>query len=217
MLRFCFSLALLAFMGTAAQANPLPVFPGPGENPTSYKFYATGGDVVAYYAGTIAGFDDSIGLLVNGMEVGGLVFDNKDPATDPGAQADFGYVAPGAELVFFINVVDSDQGNTYKYYSDASLNAGNINYVYSTYTVSGGPWNQKSGLYIGFDDLSPINDAFLGAAFSYNHYEDMGIIVTGVGAVPELSTWSMLLIGFAGLGLAGYRRTLKSAATLTVA
>jgi hypothetical protein len=25
-------------------------------------------------------------------------------------------------------------------------------------------------------------------------------------AAPELSTWAMLLVGFAGLGLAGYRR-----------
>jgi hypothetical protein len=27
-----------------------------------------------------------------------------------------------------------------------------------------------------------------------------------LGAVPELSTWAMMLLGFAGLGLAGYRR-----------
>jgi hypothetical protein len=26
------------------------------------------------------------------------------------------------------------------------------------------------------------------------------------GAVPEPSTWAMMLIGFAGLGYAGYRR-----------
>ena len=26
-------------------------------------------------------------------------------------------------------------------------------------------------------------------------------------AVPEASTWAMMLVGFAGLGLAGYRRT----------
>jgi hypothetical protein len=29
---------------------------------------------------------------------------------------------------------------------------------------------------------------------------------TGVPTAPELSTWAMLLFGFAGLGLAGYRR-----------
>lgn len=29
----------------------------------------------------------------------------------------------------------------------------------------------------------------------------------GTPAVPELSTWAMLLLGFAGLGFVGYRRT----------
>ena len=41
---------------------------------------------------------------------------------------------------------------------------------------------------------------------------------TGVGpatAVPEASTWAMMLIGFAGLGLAVYRPTWRRAAGLT--
>jgi len=29
-------------------------------------------------------------------------------------------------------------------------------------------------------------------------------------AVPELSTWAMVLVGFAGLSFAGYRRTRKA-------
>ncbi|MGC2784982.1 MAG: PEP-CTERM sorting domain-containing protein [Roseiarcus sp.] len=29
---------------------------------------------------------------------------------------------------------------------------------------------------------------------------------TRVGAAPEASTWAMMLLGFAGLGLAGYRK-----------
>jgi hypothetical protein len=36
--------------------------------------------------------------------------------------------------------------------------------------------------------------------------DDFGIFVLG-GAVPEPSTWAMMLLGFAGLGFAGYRRT----------
>ncbi len=34
------------------------------------------------------------------------------------------------------------------------------------------------------------------------------------GAVPEPSTWAMLLLGFAGLGFAGYRRARAGHATL---
>jgi PEP-CTERM motif len=33
----------------------------------------------------------------------------------------------------------------------------------------------------------------------------------GAGTVPEPSTWAMMLIGFVGLGFAGYRRTRKAA------
>ena len=34
-------------------------------------------------------------------------------------------------------------------------------------------------------------------------------------AVPESSTWAMLLLGFAGLGLAGFRRARKNRATIS--
>ncbi len=34
----------------------------------------------------------------------------------------------------------------------------------------------------------------------------------GAGGAPEASTWAMLLMGFAGLGFAGYRASRKSAA-----
>jgi phospholipase/lecithinase/hemolysin len=34
-----------------------------------------------------------------------------------------------------------------------------------------------------------------------------------LNAVPEVSTWAMMLVGFAGLGLAGYRRSQKRAIT----
>jgi hypothetical protein len=39
-----------------------------------------------------------------------------------------------------------------------------------------------------------------------------GVAVTGV---PEPTTWAMMLVGFVGLGFAGYRRTRKSAALAT--
>jgi hypothetical protein len=35
----------------------------------------------------------------------------------------------------------------------------------------------------------------------------------GVAAAPETSTWSMMLLGFAGLGFASYRSTRKAAAS----
>lgn len=37
--------------------------------------------------------------------------------------------------------------------------------------------------------------------------ETTGVVITPPPAVPEPSTWAMMLIGFAGLGWAGYRRS----------
>ena len=39
-------------------------------------------------------------------------------------------------------------------------------------------------------------------------------IPSGAGGVPEPSTWAMMLLGFAGLGFAGYRRVKAGRATL---
>ena len=45
-----------------------------------------------------------------------------------------------------------------------------------------------------------------------NYALTTGEIYAEFGTVPEPSTWAMMLIGFAGLGYAGYRTSRKSAA-----
>ena len=43
--------------------------------------------------------------------------------------------------------------------------------------------------------------------------DDVGSSVSFVqvsGAIPELSTWAMMLLGFAGLGYAGYRKAKRA-------
>jgi hypothetical protein len=56
-----------------------------------------------------------------------------------------------------------------------------------------------------------------------NFGPDIDLTINGFGdiafggaveAVPEPSTWAMMLIGFAGLGFAGYRRARAGHATL---
>ena len=65
----------------------------------------------------------------------------------------------------------------------------------------------------------------MGDIVGYGHYQNgtvsgtfgflltpaAGTAVSGVAA-PELSTWAMLVVGFAGLGLAGYRSARKGEA-----
>jgi hypothetical protein len=50
---------------------------------------------------------------------------------------------------------------------------------------------------------------------SFSNFTVSGSLVSG--AVPEPSTWAMMLIGFAGLGFIAYRRTKKSAAVKSIA
>ena len=54
-------------------------------------------------------------------------------------------------------------------------------------------------------DDSVINLGFMGPNIDLTISDEFGIFVIG-GAVPEPSTWAMMLLGFAGLGFAGYRR-----------
>jgi hypothetical protein len=48
------------------------------------------------------------------------------------------------------------------------------------------------------------------SAMSFSNFTVSGSLVSG--AVPEPSTWAMMLLGFAGLGFMAYRKTKKSAA-----
>ena len=40
----------------------------------------------------------------------------------------------------------------------------------------------------------------------YNITDDVSVVASGVSGVPETSTWAMMLLGFVGLGYAGYRK-----------
>ena len=58
-------------------------------------------------------------------------------------------------------------------------------------------------------DDSVSNMGFVSGPIDLTISDNFGIFVIG-GAVPEPSTWAMMLIGFAGLGYAGYRQTKRA-------
>ena len=88
-------------------------------------------------------------------------------------------------------------------------------------------WGAQGGSGASSGDIGGFG-AYLDAAFELTAGTDLMIVVGGAGstgdfddlwaggggggsfvysgAVPEPSTWAMMLLGFAGLGLAGYRR-----------
>ena len=69
-----------------------------------------------------------------------------------------------------------------------------------------------------FDDRITGVDPNSGVFVSqfYDTHTD-GTFSTAAGAVPETSTWAMMLVGFGGLGLAVTRRGRKQLVTATIA
>jgi hypothetical protein len=56
-----------------------------------------------------------------------------------------------------------------------------------------------------------INPVFSVGSFSLHNDNESDAGVITFSAVPEPSTWAMMLLGFAGLGLAGYRALRRTA------
>jgi hypothetical protein len=55
-------------------------------------------------------------------------------------------------------------------------------------------------------EFIPASEAMLVASVLYQGPVETGEVQIAVAAVPEPSTWAMLILGFAGLGFMAYRR-----------
>jgi PEP-CTERM motif len=76
-----------------------------------------------------------------------------------------------------------------------------------------GAFSIDNGVFENFVDDSVINLGNLGPNVDLTvSVVGSGVFVVG-GAVPEASTWVMMLVGFVGLGFAGYRRARAGDAT----
>src|SRR5438128_2583769 len=107
----------LASVQTARAQDPIP-YPNPGNpNPATYSFSAAaGGDLIAYFAGSTAGFDNQLGVLVNGVAQGGFGLD--DHTSSIGQTFNFGHVNAGDSLVFILHNLSLGKDA----FSDPSLN-----------------------------------------------------------------------------------------------
>ncbi|MEH2492904.1 opacity protein-like surface antigen [Bradyrhizobium sp. AZCC 2230] len=192
MIKTCVAAAMLVLaLATAAKADV--VYPNPGtENPTTYTFTSTSnGSLIAYFYGSGASFSESLGLLVNGQDRG-IALDNH--SSTYGQAYKFGNVSVGDTLVFYIDVKTTG----YTYYSDVKMNSDGVNHVYST--AFNGDGKIPAGTYVGFEDLSLHQ-----TCWTDNNYTDEQFVFT-VTAVPEPSTWAMMILGFAGVSFITYRR-----------
>jgi hypothetical protein len=172
---------LLCGLGTSARADAIP-YPAVGTpNTAGYTFTAAAdGDIIAYFAGSAAGFDLRLGLMVNGtLTNAGLALDDHTSAI--GQSFDFGQVKAGDTLTFVLHNLTLGLNA----FSDPSLNVGyDLNgtvghqHVYSTpYTQNPIIDSIPPGTYVAFEDLPfPSSD--------FNYFDETFVVTNTLVFVP---------------------------------
>jgi hypothetical protein len=190
--------------GNTANAGAIP-YPNIGTpiSIPSYDFTASStGNITAYFYTSDAGDTEEVSMLVNGAPTG--IFGLNNHTSSVGEAFNLGAVNAGDTIEFFI----ADLSTGVDWYSNAADNSDGFNHAYAT-AYTGGYFGIPAGTYVGFEDR----------AFGDYDYNDDQFVFTDVASpvvpgAPEASTWAMMLLGFAGLGYAGWRsrKTVANAA-----
>lgn len=180
---------------SAAQAVPTAYSHTGTVNPVNYTFTATGtSDVIAYFAGSTAGYDNTLSLLVNGVDTGITGLD--DHSSVYGQALDFGRVNIGDVLTFKLNVLT----NNTTWYSNTSMNKDGTNHVYSNHYS--GDNIISAGTYVAFEDVR-VPGADL-------NYHDENFVFTNVNtsnSVPVPATTLLMGLGLVAMSLVAKRKT----------
>jgi hypothetical protein len=112
--------------------------------------------------------------------------------------------AGGALLASGTETISGDNQWVDVFWSPVGVTPGATEYlVFTSDTNSYGISGDTSNPYpYGYVFANPGYEAFTGYDYTFRTYTD-----TTYSAVPETSTWLLMLLGFAGLGVAGYRQT----------
>ena len=194
----------LAAVSHQARADAIP-YPDVGiPNTAIYSFTAANtGDIIAYFAGSTASYDNELGLLVDGVSTGIIGLDNHTSTL--GESLDLGHADAGDTLTFVLqnNSLGKDA------YSNPALNVAydtngsdGHQHVYSTAYTATSPIIDSIpvGTFVAFEDLPFPNSDF--------NYNDEDFVFTNVAehVVTEPVSLSLLGIGLVGLGLIRKRK-----------
>jgi hypothetical protein len=194
---------------TGAIAGTIP-YSDPGTvNMQSYSLVATQtGDISVWFAGKgTAQHDDTLTAIVNGVATGIIGLDNQSSSI--GQFLDLGHVNIGDSIVF--EMIDKTSGANW--FTDNSQNFDGVNHAYMASFAGGmvGSSLVPQSLYFGFEDVPSCSSDL--------NYLDLQFYVSTatISAVPEPSTWAMMILGFAGVGFMACRLKQKQNVLATAA
>ena len=196
--------ALVGMAMSPAFADAIP-YPNPGTIAPTPSFSAQNtGDLVAYFYGSSASYEETLGLEVNGVLRTAGVLNNK--SSSQGDSFNFGSVNAGDVLTYFINVLTT--GDTF--YSDPTRNSDRQNHTYAT-AYTGGVSTIPAGTFVGFEDL-PASQWSGGQP----NYDDETFVFTNtLSSVPLPASAPMFggaLLGLVALSFIAKRKKASTAA-----
>ena len=208
---------VLASIGNAIASGGVgPTLPGTPyptrgiENPVSYTFTATTtGDLSAWFMGSTALYEETLGLEIDGVDTGIAGLDNH--LTTGNQRLDFGNVVAGQTLVFKINVITT--GDTW--YTDTLRNVDGASHIWSAAYVGGENAVVPSGTFVAFEDLAAAHsdwnyndETFVFSNVTPHEFETPNVPHEPLPAVPEPATSVLMLAGAALLSVWARRRTM---------